>query len=182
MRDPSIHLTIYLQEVNPSLAEAEAVEQTVAVGCSLMRSALGKFFYVLLGQLAPQRPFRRDAAMSTSSRLRHILTQRPLYESYCHREPVVIGRLSAFCHFPLPLWRACGTAWGDAGTGSRHCHRSPCRPSGNQRHFVSATLSVGNLRRKMSLQHFRRDQLKRALDEVSIATRDTARRGPCGET
>jgi len=31
-----------LMEVNPSLADAPAVEQTVAVGCSLVRSALGE--------------------------------------------------------------------------------------------------------------------------------------------
>ncbi|KAH6918448.1 arginase [Coprinopsis sp. MPI-PUGE-AT-0042] len=31
-----------LMEVNPSLADAAAVEQTVAVGCSLLRSALGE--------------------------------------------------------------------------------------------------------------------------------------------
>ncbi|KAH8099560.1 Ureohydrolase [Cristinia sonorae] len=31
-----------LMEVNPSLADAEAVKQTVAVGCSLVRSALGE--------------------------------------------------------------------------------------------------------------------------------------------
>ena len=30
-----------LQEVNPSLADAASVAQTVAVGCSLVRSALG---------------------------------------------------------------------------------------------------------------------------------------------
>lgn len=30
------------QEVNPSLADPESVRQTVAVGCSLVRSALGR--------------------------------------------------------------------------------------------------------------------------------------------
>lgn len=30
------------QEVNPSLQDATAVEQTVAVGCSLARAALGE--------------------------------------------------------------------------------------------------------------------------------------------
>jgi len=34
-------VTIYAQEVNPSLAEAADVEKTVAVGCSLVRAALG---------------------------------------------------------------------------------------------------------------------------------------------
>ena len=34
---------IPLQEVNPSLKDAESVKQTVAVGCSLARSALGAF-------------------------------------------------------------------------------------------------------------------------------------------
>jgi len=33
-----------LQEVNPSLADEVSVQQTVAVGCSLLRSALGKSF------------------------------------------------------------------------------------------------------------------------------------------
>ena len=32
------------QEVNPSLADAVSVQQTVAVGCSLLRSALGGCF------------------------------------------------------------------------------------------------------------------------------------------
>jgi arginase len=32
-----------LQEVNPSLADAASAEQTVAVGCSLVRAALGQF-------------------------------------------------------------------------------------------------------------------------------------------
>jgi hypothetical protein len=31
-----------LQEVNPSLADESSVQQTVAVGCSLVRSALGE--------------------------------------------------------------------------------------------------------------------------------------------
>lgn len=35
------HYLIGLQEVNPSLADEESVKQTVAVGCSLVRSALG---------------------------------------------------------------------------------------------------------------------------------------------
>jgi hypothetical protein len=35
-------LTIYAQEVNPSLTEAADVEKTVAVGCSLVRAALGE--------------------------------------------------------------------------------------------------------------------------------------------
>lgn len=34
-------LTLCLKEVNPSLAEVADVEQTVAVGCSLVRAALG---------------------------------------------------------------------------------------------------------------------------------------------
>lgn len=33
---------VVIQEVNPSLADVDSVEQTVAVGCSLVRSALGK--------------------------------------------------------------------------------------------------------------------------------------------
>lgn len=33
-----------IQEVNPSLADEASVQQTVAVGCSLLRSALGKSF------------------------------------------------------------------------------------------------------------------------------------------
>jgi arginase len=33
-----------LKEVNPSLADAASVEQTVAVGCSLVGSALGWYF------------------------------------------------------------------------------------------------------------------------------------------
>ena len=36
-----------LMEVNPSLADAEAVKQTVAVGCSLVRAALGAIFQML---------------------------------------------------------------------------------------------------------------------------------------
>jgi arginase len=35
-------LTRMLQEVNPSLADAASVQQTVAVGCSLVRAALGQ--------------------------------------------------------------------------------------------------------------------------------------------
>lgn len=34
-----------IMEVNPSLADKEAVNATVAVGCSLVRSALGLFSY-----------------------------------------------------------------------------------------------------------------------------------------
>jgi arginase len=33
-----------IQEVNPSLADEASVQQTVAVGCSLLRTALGKSF------------------------------------------------------------------------------------------------------------------------------------------
>lgn len=32
---------VHVQEVNPSLADETSVQQTVAVGCSLLRSALG---------------------------------------------------------------------------------------------------------------------------------------------
>lgn len=32
-----------IMEVNPSLADADAVKATVAVGCSLARSALGEY-------------------------------------------------------------------------------------------------------------------------------------------
>lgn len=46
--DGSLYLTLVItvlicpQEVNPSLADRESVRQTVAVGCSLVRSALGR--------------------------------------------------------------------------------------------------------------------------------------------
>ena len=41
-----------LQEVNPSLADAASVQQTVAVGCSLVRSALGQYILFLSLSLA----------------------------------------------------------------------------------------------------------------------------------
>ena len=37
-----------IMEVNPSLADTESVKQTVAVGCSLARSALGGPYYISL--------------------------------------------------------------------------------------------------------------------------------------
>lgn len=45
--------SVALQEVNPSLKDAEAVQQTVAVGCSLARSALGKLCLPLLLATVP---------------------------------------------------------------------------------------------------------------------------------
>ena len=38
----ALKLNILLQEVNPSLEDDVSVKQTVAVGCSLVRAALGK--------------------------------------------------------------------------------------------------------------------------------------------
>ena len=40
------HVLFRTQEVNPSLEDALAVQQTVAVGCSLARAALGEPLFV----------------------------------------------------------------------------------------------------------------------------------------
>ena len=48
-----------LQEVNPSLADEESVKQTVAVGCSLARSALGTSCHPICCLLGPTHPRRR---------------------------------------------------------------------------------------------------------------------------
>jgi hypothetical protein len=54
-----------LQEVNPSLKDAESVKQTVAVGCSLARSALGMSL-ILHSVLAVKLFHRRDSALSVA--------------------------------------------------------------------------------------------------------------------
>lgn len=57
-----------LMEVNPSLADVESVEQTVAVGCSLVRSALGKDVLFDWSATSAQRLYRRDAAVRVNCR------------------------------------------------------------------------------------------------------------------
>lgn len=55
------------QEVNPSLADVESVEQTVAVGCSLVRAALGK--RLTNAMTGTEASYRRDPVVNTSVEL-----------------------------------------------------------------------------------------------------------------
>jgi arginase len=44
LHPPLRKINKFFQEINPSLSDDTSVKQTVAVGCSLVRAALGKYY------------------------------------------------------------------------------------------------------------------------------------------
>lgn len=60
-----IPLTTITQEVNPSLSDDFNVKQTVSVGCSLVRSALGKPVLLLSGRIMLIFLCRRNASVAS---------------------------------------------------------------------------------------------------------------------